>query len=295
VRLARPVTAGQQGANEAVAAALADVDARLRAIEDVQVAALGEDVVAALESLRARVAAAEEITSGARALPYATGGVLDHFREPRAGLVIGYRDGGVSRDQDTYRGFEDVFRGPEERVAERQATYLDLLAEHAPVLDVGCGRGELLDLLTERGVECSGVDSDAGMVARCREKGHQVDHSTADAHLERLPEGRLGAVFSAQVVEHLAYPDLRRFLALARSRLRPDGVMLAETVNPHAPHALKTFWVDPTHQHPLFPEVLLVLCRLSGFASAYAYHPLGSGHVDDDRLQESEYTVVAHA
>ena len=70
---------------------------------------------------------------------------------------------------------------------------------------------------------------------------------------------------------------------------------MAETVNPHAPHALKTFWVDPTHQHPLFPEVLLVLCRLSGFASAYAYHPLGTGHVDDDRLHESEYAVVACA
>jgi SAM-dependent methyltransferase len=295
LRLARPVTAGQQGANEAVAAALADVDGRLRAIEDVQVAALGDDLVAALESLRARVAAAEEITSGARALPYAAGGALEHFREPGAGLVIGYRNGGGSAGQDTYRGFEDVFRGPEERVAERQAAYLELLAQHAPVLDVGCGRGELLDLLRERGVECSGVDSDAGMVARSREKGHEVELATADAHLERLPEGRLGAVFSAQVLEHLPYADLRRFLALARSRLRPGGIMVAETVNPHAPHALKNFWIDPTHQHPLFPEVLLVLCRLSGFASAYAYHPLGSGHVDDDRMHESEYAVVARA
>jgi SAM-dependent methyltransferase len=295
LRLARPVTAGQHGVNEAVGGALADVDGRLRAIEDVQVAALGEDVVAALESLRARLAAAEEITSGARALPFASGGALEHFREPGAGLVIGYRNGGGSSAQDAYRGFEDVFRGPEERVAERQAAYVELLAQHAPLLDVGCGRGELLDLLTERGVECSGVDPDPGMVARCREKGHQVELSTAGAHLERLPEASLGAVFSAQVLEHLPYADLRHFLQLARSRLRPGGIMVAETVNPHAPHALKTFWVDPTHQHPLFPEVLLVLCRLSGFASAYAYHPLGSGHVDDDRLRESEYAVVASA
>jgi SAM-dependent methyltransferase len=295
LRLARPVTAGQRGANEAVAGALADVDGRLRAIEDVQVAALADDLVAALESLRARVAAVEEIASGSGALPYAAGSVLERFREPEVGLVLGYRDGGAAADEDTYRGFEDVFRGPEERVSERQATYLDLLVGHAPVLDVGCGRGELLDLLRERGVECSGVDSDAGMVARCREKGHEVALATADAHLERLAEGQLGAIFSAQVVEHLPYDDLRRFLQLARSRLRPGGIMVAETVNPHAPHALKTFWVDPTHEHPLFPEVLLVLCRLSGFASAYSYHPLGSGHVDDDRLRESEYAVVARA
>ena len=62
-------------------------------------------------------------------------------------------------------------------------------------------------------------------------------------------------------------------------------------------HALseqcQAFWVDPTHQHPLFPEVVLVLCRLAGFASAYVFHPLGTRHVDDDRYRESEYAVVA--
>ena len=71
-------------------------------------------------------------------------------------------------------------------------------------------------------------------------------------------------------------------------------MFVAETVNPHAPHALKTFWVDPTHQHPVFPGGRCSSCAaLAGFESAYAFHPLGTGHVDDDRYVESEYAVVA--
>jgi SAM-dependent methyltransferase len=293
LRAGRPLAARQEAVNQAVIEALADFEGRIRALEDVQMAALAEDFVAALDSLRARVAATEKVTVGSAARPYAAGGVLEQFQEEGAGVVIGYREGASATEEGAYRGFEDVFRGPEERVAERQDAYLDLLAEHPPVLDVGCGRGELLDLLQERGVEASGVDSDPGMVARCREKGHRVELASAGEHLERVPEGSLGTIFSAQVVEHLPYTDLRRFVELSRSRLLPGGIFVAETVNPHAPHALKTFWTDPTHQHPLFPEVLLVLCRLAGFPYAYAFHPLGTGHVEDDRSLESEYAVVA--
>jgi hypothetical protein len=97
------------------------------------------------------------------------------------------------------------------------------------------------------------------------------------------------------VIEHMPYDELRRFLELARAKLRSGGLLVAETVNPHAPHALKTFWVDPTHRHPVFPEVALVLCKLAGFASAYVFHPLGVGHVEDDRYRESEYAVVAES
>jgi SAM-dependent methyltransferase len=294
LRLLRPYSAHQQMINNRLVDAIDSLDARLRAQERLQLGLLAEDLADALESLRARVAVGEEVVAGSRALPYVAGGVLEQFRDPFAGLVLGYRDarnGGAG-----YRAFEDVFRGPEERVAERQRVYLDLVAESEPVLDAGCGRGEFLDLLREAGVACFGVDIDEGMVDRCRQKGHEaVEIGTANEYLEQLPDGALGAVFSAQVIEHLPYPDLVRFLSLARAKLRPGGVFVAETVNPHAPHALKTFWVDPTHRHPLFPEVMLVLCRLAGFASAHCFHPLGTGHVDDDRYRESEYAVVATA
>jgi SAM-dependent methyltransferase len=132
------------------------------------------------------------------------------------------------------------------------------------------------------------------MVAHCHAKGHRdVVLADANERLEQLAPSSLGAVFSAQFVEHLPPRELTRLLELSRSRLRPGGLFVAETVNPHAPHALKCFWVDPTHRHPLFPEALLVLCRMAGFASGYAFHPLGTGHVDDDRYRESEYAVVA--
>jgi SAM-dependent methyltransferase len=208
-------------------------------------------------------------------------------------VVLGYRDAGDAA-AGIYRGFEDVFRGPEERIAERQRVFADLLAGRGPVLDAGCGRGEFLDLRRERGIAGLGVDIDEGMVERCREKGHdQVEHTTVNDSLERMQDAELGAVFSAQVIEHMPYPDLIRFLSLSHAKLRSGGVFVAETVNPHAAHALKTFWVDPTHRHPLFPEVMLVLCRLTGFASAYFFHPLGTGHIDPDRSRVCAYAVVA--
>ena len=159
------------------------------------------------------------------------------------------------------------------------------------MLDAGCGRGEFLDLLRERGVACTGVDAIAGMVERCRAKGHERRRSaTPNDHLERLPRGSarrrlLGAGDRAPALRGAAALPA----AVACARCGPGGLFVAETVNPHAPHALKTFWVDPTHRHPLFPEVMLVLCRLAGFASAYVFHPLGTGHVEDDRYRESEY------
>jgi hypothetical protein len=270
-----------------------EIDRRLRKQERLQLEMFTEDLVRALEVLRSRVAAGEDVIAGSRALPYTGDGALEKFRDPFAGLVLGYRGlggvGGVS-----YRGFEEVFRGPEERVRERQRVFLDLLEGCGPVLDAGCGRGEFLDLLRERGVSYRGVDADQGMVDRCRAKGHEsVDLGTINEFMEEVPEGELGAVFSAQVIEHISYNELAHFLELSLIKLRPGGLFVAETINPHAPHALKTFWVDPTHQHPVFPEVALVLCRLAGFASAYVFHPLGTGHVEDDRYRESEYAVVA--
>jgi hypothetical protein len=77
--------------------------------------------------------------------------------------------------------------------------------------------------------------------------------------------------------------------------LRPGGLLVIESVNPHSPVALRAFWLDPTHRNPLYPETMLTLCELSGFASALAFCPQGSGDYERDRRTEGDYAVVARA
>lgn len=264
-----------------------DVSSRLQGLERLDLRAR----LTALEGLGREL---EHHLAQHRAQPYVSEEqAFAEWREPGVGSVMGYSSNQPRSDQDRYLDFEATFRGPEERVREIQRAYLPLLAGQAPVLDVGCGRGELLDLLAEAKIVASGVDLDAGMVEHARAKGHQVALADGTEHLRSLEDGSLGAVVAIEVVEHMPYEALIEFLQLAHSRLRSDGVLLLETVNPHAVDAMKAFWVDPTHQRPLFPEVVLELCRLAGFGQAYCFHPLGAGDLEADRDLQPIYAVVA--
>jgi glycosyltransferase involved in cell wall biosynthesis/SAM-dependent methyltransferase len=225
--------------------------------------------------------------------PYMADSRFDPQANPALGTVIGFDAHAGNGAAGGYRGFEDLFRGPEEMIRERQAVYVPLVSDHAPVLDAGCGRGELLDLLGAAGVEAEGVDLDPGMVARCEEKGHRVEQADLLGRLAATTPGALGCVFSAQVIEHLEAEQLQRFIDLSVRALRPGGRLIIETVNPHSPEALKAFWVDPTHRQPLFPETMLALFQLAGFASAHAFCPLGSGDWESDCLTAGEYAIVA--
>ena len=225
--------------------------------------------------------------------PYMADSRFEPQAIPILGTVIGFEAHAGNGAAGGYRGFEDLFRGPEEMIRERQAVYVPLVADHAPVLDAGCGRGEFLDLLGAAGVEAEGVDLDSGMVARCEEKGHRVEQADLLERLEAIAPGSLGCVFSAQVIEHLEAEQLQRFIDLSARGLRPGGRLIVETVNPHCPEALKAFWVDPTHRQPLFPETMLALFQLAGFASAHAFCPLGSGDWEADCLTAGEYAIVA--
>jgi glycosyltransferase involved in cell wall biosynthesis/2-polyprenyl-3-methyl-5-hydroxy-6-metoxy-1,4-benzoquinol methylase len=252
-----------------------DPEARLRALEQ-----LGRELEHHLAQHRATPYVSDERGFGA-------------WSDVAVGPVVGYRSSQTTPDQRLYIDFEATFRGPESRVRDIQRAYLPLLEGHAPVLDVGCGRGELLDLLAQDGIAASGVDMDAGMVEHARAKGHDVALGDGVEHLRGLEHGSLGAVVAIEVIEHMPYERLIEFLRLARSRLRADGVLLLETVNPHAVDAMKAFWVDPTHQHPVFPEVALELCRLAGFHEAFWFHPIGTGEFEVDRNNQSVYAIAA--
>jgi 2-polyprenyl-3-methyl-5-hydroxy-6-metoxy-1,4-benzoquinol methylase len=166
-----------------------------------------------------------------------------------------------------YTGFELRFRGDP---ADVRATLLDrygeLLSAHQPVLDVGCGRGELLAALAERGVSGVGVDLDAGMVALARAAGVEAHHADVNAYLRTVEPGSLGSIIAVHVVEHLELPVLVEFLELAASRLAPGGVLVAETPNPQSLIVLgNSYILDPTHVWPLHPSLLTFLCERAGF------------------------------
>ena len=166
-----------------------------------------------------------------------------------------------------YAGFERRFRGrPEDVLAMLDERYGSLLAAHPPVLDIGCGRSELIELLAKRGVEAMGIDTDPSLVADARERGLDVVRADAIQFLrERQPQS-FGAIVATHVLEHLPLEALIELLELSQSRLRPGGVFVAETPNPASLIVLGNAYIlDPTHVRPLHPKLLEFLCESAGF------------------------------
>jgi O-antigen chain-terminating methyltransferase len=188
-----------------------------------------------------------------------------------------------------YFAFESRMRGSVDAIRERQRRYVEDFREAAPVLDVGCGRGELLQLLREAGTDAHGIDADADMVAYARGEGLDVEQADLVEYLERLEDSSIGGIFMGQVVEHLPPGVLVRSLELAARKLRRGGLLVAETINPLSPLALRHYFADLTHAQPLVPETLELLARQSGFAETevrYLNEPA-------ERLTEPDDPVLA--
>jgi O-antigen chain-terminating methyltransferase len=161
----------------------------------------------------------------------------------------------------------EAFRGDEAEIRHRLDRHLPVLRDAAPVLDLGCGRGELLLLLREAGIAASGVDSDPALVQAARRRGLEVSEGDALGALQALPAGSVGAVTAIHLLEHLAADALLRLLGEVRRVLRPGGILLAECPNPHTLRVGSgEFWIDPTHHRPLPPETLRLLATASGLA-----------------------------
>jgi glycosyltransferase involved in cell wall biosynthesis/SAM-dependent methyltransferase len=256
---------------------------------DAQVTALAEDVGGALGDLNSDVA---RLSQEQVARPYTSDEVGLRLRRPDGHTVLGYEASSAPITTD-YASFEDLYRGSEKFITDRLSPYLPLLAKHSPVLDIGCGRGELLTLLRDHEVEASGVDLDSSMLERCMEKDLKVQLGDGIEVLRGRAAGSLGGVTSVQVIEHIPPEQVRQLFEAAYRALRPGGVLMAETVNPHSPAALKTFWLDLTHIRPLYPESLLFLARECGFESGEILFPNGSGDLDDDLRTCGEYALIA--
>ena len=180
----------------------------------------------------------------------------------------------------TYVGFEDRFRGSQSEIRRRVEDYLPLLASASDIVDVGCGRGELLDLLKQQGVSARGVDTNAAMVQLCLARGLEVESGDAVAYLERQPDGAIGGLVAIQVVEHFEPMYLGRFLETAYHKMRPGAPLVLETINPACWMAFfETYIRDLTHQRPLHPDTLKYLVQASGFQNADVRfrQPVGDG------------------
>jgi O-antigen chain-terminating methyltransferase len=206
--------------------------------------------------------------------------------EPGSGAGADATAFGTALDAYKYIGFEDQFRGSTQQIRERLESYVKFFANgpSGDVLDVGCGRGEFLDLLGERGIRARGIDSNHEMAEVCRARGLDVSEVDAVTHLAGLPDGSLSGIFAAQVVEHLDPAYLLRFLDLAFQKLQPRGRLVLETINPACWTAFfESYLRDITHRCALHPETLKFLALASGFSRADL--ELRSPVPPQDRLQ----------
>jgi 2-polyprenyl-3-methyl-5-hydroxy-6-metoxy-1,4-benzoquinol methylase len=164
--------------------------------------------------------------------------------------------------------FADVFRGSEERIRAHQKMYAAKFADAREVLDLGCGRGEFLEVAREAGIPARGIDQSEESIAICRAKNFQAERADLFEYLEAQADASIGGVYCSQVVEHLPpdrLPDLVNLLAKKMSR----GALCAiETPNPECLAIFAThFYIDPTHTRPIPPALLRFYMEEAGFVN----------------------------
>jgi O-antigen chain-terminating methyltransferase len=227
------------------------VDTRIRVVEQ------------SLEELRMAAAAAQRSAVAARRELERLGGPHAEAAMPAAPADPAplRRAGGAA-----YVGFEDLFRGTSDDITARQRDYADRFAGASDVLDLGCGRGEFLTLLRDRGISARGIDANPEMAEVCRARGLDVRHGDALTFLLSLPDDSLGGLVALQVVEHLEPDYLVRLIETAHAKLRPRSLIVLETINAACWVAFFESYIrDITHVRPLHPDTLKFLVVAAGF------------------------------
>ena len=208
----------------------------------------------------------------------------DDASRPQAQQVAGHPD----FDQ-FYLDFEDQFRGSRAEVKRRVSVYADRFlaagigTASTPIVDLGCGRGEWLEVMRERDLAAYGVDGNTVAVDLCERAGLKVLCGDALQHLRELPDASLGGITAFHVVEHLEPGPLMELLDQALRTLVPHGILLLETPNPeNILVGARNFWFDLTHRNPIPPPVLEFLVKHRGFVDTeiVRLHP----YPEDERL-----------
>ena len=172
---------------------------------------------------------------------------------------------GQTYSEIDYFDFENYFRGDRELIKERQKEYLPYFAGKKAVLDLGCGRGEFLELLRENDIPAKGVDLYDEFVIYCQGRGLDVTEADAISYLSQIESA--DGIFAGQLVEHLSLGQIIELCRLAHEKLEEGGCLILETPNPMSlaiyTHA---FYMDPSHQKPVHPYTLQYLAQKAGFA-----------------------------
>ena len=185
--------------------------------------------------------------------------------------------------QAWYAGFEDRYRGTRMDILERQRIYLPAIKEAVdavgdkPLLDIGCGRGEFLELLREGGFTGRGIDINPTMVARCSEQGLEVDEAEALSWLRSLSANSLAGVTGFHIIEHIPFPILTEIFDECLRVIAPGGLVIFETPNPgNLLVAAERFYLDPTHISPLPSSTISFVIEARGFTcvSVLSLHPV---------------------
>ncbi len=179
----------------------------------------------------------------------------------------------VSSANDFYIAFENQYRGSRELIKQRQTSYLPYIAPLKTVypnlkaIDLGCGRGEWLELLKENGVDASGVDLDDAMLSSCIASNLKVKKIDAISALQELPNASLQIISGFHIAEHLPFEQLIELIHQALRVLSPGGLLILETPNSENINvATSSFYLDPTHRNPIPAQLLSFLMTYSGFA-----------------------------
>ena len=173
-------------------------------------------------------------------------------------------------DAIDYVSFEDTFRGSREGVMAHFEPFVEIFVRAAEgggrVLDIGCGRGEMVELLMARRVDVLGIDLNPAMITFCQANNLPAQVGDAQGYLETVADASLAGIFMSQVIEHLDTPAWMSFLQLAHRKLRPGGKLLIETINPGSFYALAlAFFKDLTHLRPIHPETLQFVMKAKGY------------------------------
>jgi O-antigen chain-terminating methyltransferase len=212
-----------------------------------------------------------------------------------------------------YSAFEDRFRGSREEIKRRASVYLPVVRDagagvaERPIVDVGCGRGEWLELLADEQLVARGIDSNLVMVEQGRARGLVVDHADVFAGLRGLPDASVGAVTAFHLIEHLPFARLVAVVDEIVRVLQPGGVVVLETPNPtNLVVGASSFFIDPTHRTPLHPETMRFLAESRGLVRVEIrpLHPADERRLPDDggvatRVNEhlygpQDYAVVGY-